>query len=144
MTAATTSRAAVEPGRSGYAWSAVGAVLAVVLVFDGLLSVVLEILYLPVYIGTTAFPIAALVAAIVNVALVRGMRVLVSRPAAMALPVLAWLFGFLICATTGPGGDILLVDKWTAPLLLACGVVPVGFYLFRQAFGRPRDSASAR
>ncbi|WP_231509148.1 hypothetical protein [Nocardia sp. NRRL WC-3656] len=138
MTAATTSRTAYVPGGSKYAWPMLGGVLAAVLVFDGLLSVVLEVLYLPLHIGATPFPIAALVAAVVNVLLVRGMGVVVSRPAAMGLPVIAWLFGFLICSTTGPGGDVLLTDSWTSPLLLACGIVPVGFYLFRRAFLRPK------
>ncbi|WP_227980150.1 hypothetical protein [Nocardia spumae] len=144
MTAATTSRPAEVPGGPRYAWSVVGGLLAAVLVFDGLLSVVLEVLYLPLYLGATPFPIAALVAAVVNVLLIMGMRVVVSRPAAMSLPVMAWLFGFLICSTTGPGGDVLLTDSWTSPLLLACGIVPVGLYLFWQSFLRPKDSAPAR
>lgn len=144
MTAAMSSRAEVEPGLPRIAWSVLGGLLAAVLVFNGLLSLVLEVLYLPLYIGATPFPIAALVAAVVNIALVRGMREVVSRPAAMALPVLAWLFGFLICSTTGPGGDVLLTDSWTAPLLLACGVVPAGLYLFRQVFSGTKAAAAPR
>lgn len=141
MTSAVPNRTASLPGGSRYAWPVLGGLLAAVLVFDGLLAVILEVLYLPLHIGATAFPIAALVAAVVNVLLVMGMRVVAARPAAMALPVMAWLFGFLICSTTGPGGDVLLTDSWTSPLLLACGIVPVGLYLFRESFLRPKGPA---
>ncbi|MQY28560.1 hypothetical protein [Nocardia aurantia] len=120
------------------AWALLGALLAGVLVFDGLLTLVLEVLFLPSYLGGTPFPISALVAAFVNVLLVRGMATVATRPAALSLPLVAWLLGFLVCSTTGPGGDILLVDSWTAPLLLACGLVPAGFVLFRRTFLRPR------
>jgi hypothetical protein len=105
-------------------------------VFDGLLSLVLEVLYLPTYLGATPFPIAAAVAAVVNVLLVWGMRVVTARPAGLALPVLAWLLGFLICSATGPGGSVLLTDTWPTPLLLACGLIPVGIVLFRATFLR--------
>lgn len=134
MTAATTSRVTEVPGRPRIAWPLVGGLLAAALVFDGFVSALLEVLYLPLYLGATPFPIVVLVAVVVNIALVLGMRVVVARPAAAALPILAWLLGFLICSTAGPGGDVLLTDRWTSPLLLACGVVPVGFYLFRISF----------
>ncbi|WP_024800001.1 hypothetical protein [Nocardia sp. BMG51109] len=134
MTATSVGRANAVTGAQQPGWAALGGVLAGVLVFDGALSLALEVLYLPAYIGGTAFPVSALFAVVVNVLLVAGMSVVVTRPAAMALPLLAWLLGFLVCSTTGPGGDVLLTDNWTTPLLLACGLVPSGFYLFRRAF----------
>ncbi|MCM6775888.1 hypothetical protein NDR87_17395 [Nocardia sp. CDC159] len=134
MTAASIDRLEPAAETRGPAWSVLGAVLAVVLVLDGLLSLALEVLYLPTYIGATPFPIAAAVAAVGNVALIAGMGAVVDRPAAMSLPLIAWLFGFLICSTAGPGGDVLLTDDWASPLLLACGLIPAGFYLFRKAF----------
>ncbi|MBF6174466.1 hypothetical protein IU476_23640 [Nocardia blacklockiae] len=127
------------PGAQAPGWAPLGGVLAGVLVFDGVLSLALEVLYLPSYLGGTPFPISVLAAAVVNVLLVMGMGVVVARPAAMALPLLAWLLGFLICSASGPGGDVLLTDSWTSPLLLGCGLIPAGFYLFRRAFLRPRD-----
>jgi hypothetical protein len=136
VTATSIGRVDAEPGVLGAVRSLLGGVLAAVLVFDGLLSLVLEVLYLPLYLGTTPFPITAAVAAVVNVVLVRAMGVVVTRPAAMSLPLLAWLLGFLICASAGPGGDVLLTDNWPTPLLLASGAVPAGFYLFRRAFIR--------
>ncbi|MCX4096065.1 hypothetical protein [Nocardia sp. alder85J] len=131
-----------RPAGSARAYALLGGLLAGLLVFNGLLTLVLEVLFLPAYIGGTPFPITALVAAVVNILLVRAMATVVSRPAALSLPVVAWLLGFLICSTTGPGGDILLVDNWTAPLLLACGLVPAGFVLFRRTFLRPRAAVA--
>ncbi|MBF6327345.1 hypothetical protein IU452_02305 [Nocardia transvalensis] len=118
----------------GRGWSVLGGALAALLVFDAVLSLALEVLYLPTYVGGTPVPISAAAAAVGNVLLVAGMGVVVSRPAAMALPLIAWLLGFLICSTAGPGGDVLLTDDWSSPLLLACGLIPAGFYLFRRAF----------
>ncbi|MFI5777939.1 hypothetical protein [Nocardia sp. NPDC051570] len=130
MTAASIDRVRGADQARGPAWSVLGAVL----VLDGLLSLALEVLYLPTYVGSTPVPISAGVAAVVNVALIAGMGVVVTRPAALSLPLVAWLLGFLICSTAGPGGDVMLTDDWTSPLLLACGLVPAGFYLFRRAF----------
>lgn len=116
-------------------WPMAG-LLAAVLVFDGLLTLVLEVLFLPIYVGGHPFPITAVIAAVVNVLLVRAMGLVVTRPAAMGLPLIAWLFGYLVCASPGPGGDIMLVADWTAALLLALGLAPAAFYLFRRAFHR--------
>ncbi|MFF0491604.1 hypothetical protein ACWDSJ_20250 [Nocardia sp. NPDC003482] len=132
MTAAAVGRAGVAA--RGPVWGVVGALVAGVLVVDGVLSLALEVLYLPMYVGATPVPVTAAVAAVVNVLLVAGMGVVASRPAALGLPLIAWLLGYLICSTAGPGGDVLLPADWTALLLLACGLIPAGFYLFRRAF----------
>lgn len=113
-----------------------GGLLAAVLVFDGLLTLVLEVLFLPLYVGRHPFPITAVIAAVVNVLLVRAMGLVVTRPAAMGLPLIAWLFGYLVCASPGPGGDIMLAADWTAALLLALGLAPAAVYLFRRRFHR--------
>lgn len=137
MTAPSIDRAGAEADIKPPGWALVGALLAGVLTFNGLLSFAVEALYLPAYLGSTPFPISAAFAAIGNVLLVLGMGTVVSRPAAMGLPVIAWLIGFVICLSTGPGGDVILTDTWTTPLLLACGVVPAGWVLFRRAFVLP-------
>ncbi|MGY2063753.1 hypothetical protein ACW9HQ_53395, partial [Nocardia gipuzkoensis] len=98
MTAAIDRMPAAAAGR-GFGWSVLGAVLAAVLVFDGLLTLALEVLFLPLYIGGTPFPITAAVAAVVNIALIAAMGVVVDRPAALSLPLVAWLLGFLFCST---------------------------------------------
>ncbi|WP_231951248.1 hypothetical protein [Nocardia terpenica] len=135
MTAAVDRRDAAGVTRG---FSPLGGLLAGLLVFDGLVTVVLEALFLPLYAGSTPLPLTALVAAVVNVLLVLGMGTVVSRPMFMALPLLAWMLGFLLCSSGGPGGDIVLEDSWPTLALLACGLIPAGFVLFRRAFPAPQ------
>lgn len=141
MTAPAIGRAnsPVEDQRPGFVLA--GVALVVLLVFNGLLTFTVEVLYLPTYIGATPFPISAAFAAVINLVLVLGMGTVVSRPATMSLPVLAWLLGFVVCLTTGPGGDVILTDSWTTPLFLACGIVPAGWYLFWRGFVLPARNA---
>ncbi|WP_084496958.1 hypothetical protein [Nocardia amamiensis] len=124
------------PAASGATRLAVGRVLAqvilAVLVLDALLTLSIEVLYLPTYLGSTAFPIAAALAGAVNVLLVAGVRSVTQRTSAMALPLAAWAFGFLICASVGPGGDILLASDGRTALLLFCGLLPPLAYIYFQ------------
>ncbi|MEV6324856.1 hypothetical protein AB0M45_27280 [Nocardia sp. NPDC051787] len=124
------------PAASGAARFAVGRVLAqvifVLLVLDALLTLSVEVLYLPTYLGSTALPIAAVLAGVVNVLLVAGVRSVTQRASAMALPLAAWALGFLVCASLGPGGDILLVTDWRTALLLFCGLLPPLAYIYFQ------------
>ncbi|MFG1791680.1 hypothetical protein [Nocardia sp. NPDC049149] len=107
-----------------------GTVILVVLVLDAFITLALEVLYLPTYVGSTSVPIAGVLAGVVNVLLVMGVRSVSQRVAAMFLPLAAWTFGFLVCATTGPGGDIMLASDWRTLLLLFCGLVPPLVYLY--------------
>ncbi|MGW4772723.1 hypothetical protein ACWEO2_32395 [Nocardia sp. NPDC004278] len=107
-----------------------GAVIIGVLVLDALVTLALEVLYLPTYIHTVAFPLSAVLAGVVNIALVMGVRSVTHRIGAALLPLGAWTFGFLICSFTGPGGDIMLGTDWRTLLLLICGLVPPLLYLY--------------
>ncbi|MFI9410875.1 hypothetical protein [Nocardia gamkensis] len=111
----------------------VGSVILLLLVLNALLTLALEALYLPTYLGSVAFPASAVVAGVVNVALVAGARSVTRRPAVLGLPVVAWAFGFLVCASAGPGGDILLGSDWRTALLLFGGLLPPLGYLYVQA-----------
>lgn len=141
MTAPAIGRAGslMQEQRPGFVLA--GFALVLLLVFNGLLTFAVEVLYLPTYIGSTPFPISAAFAAVINLVLVLGMGTVVSRPATMSLPVLAWLIGFVVCLNTGPGGDVILTDNWTTPLFLACGVIPAGWYLFWRGFILPARHA---
>ncbi len=101
-----------------------------VLVLDAVITLALEVLYLPFYFGSTAFPLSGVLAGAVNVALVLGARAVSPRTAAMFLPLAAWTFGFLLCASTGPGGDIMLASDWRTVLLLFCGLVPPLVFIY--------------
>lgn len=94
------------------------------LVFDGLLSLLLGVLYLPTYLGTVPFPISAFISGAVNVALVFGARTVTDRIGLQSLPLVAWICGFLVCATAGPGGDVLLTQSWETLLFLVVGAGP--------------------
>ncbi|UGT65450.1 hypothetical protein LTT66_19015 [Nocardia gipuzkoensis] len=110
-----------------------GQVIIVLLIFDALLTLALEVLYLPTYLGSLAFPVSVVAAGVVNVLLVAGVRTVTRRPAVMGLPVVAWAFGFLVCASRGPGGDILLGSDWRTALLLFGGLLPPLGYIYIQA-----------
>ncbi|WP_084655013.1 hypothetical protein [Nocardia altamirensis] len=107
-----------------------GTVILVVLVLDAFITLALEVMYLPTYVGSISVPLAGVLAGVVNVLLVMGVRSVSQRVAAMFLPLAAWTFGFLVCATTGPGGDIMLASDWRTLLLLFCGLVPPLVYLY--------------
>ncbi|WP_330228655.1 hypothetical protein OHA40_21335 [Nocardia sp. NBC_00508] len=124
--AVATSAARLAIGR------ALAPVILVLLVLDALLTLSLEVLYLPTYLGTIAFPVAAVLAGVVNVLLVAGARSVTQRTAAVGLPLAAWAFGFLICASLGPGGDVLLGSDARTALLLFCGLLPPLAYIYFQ------------
>jgi len=110
-----------------------GPVIIGVLVLDALITLALEVLYLPIYIGTVAFPLSAVLAGVVNVLLVMGVHSVTHRIGAALLPLAAWTLGFLACSVTGPGGDIMLGSDWRTLLLLFCGLVPPLLYLYFRA-----------
>ncbi|MFC4125561.1 hypothetical protein [Nocardia rhizosphaerae] len=110
----------------------VTSLIVLLLLVDALITLVFEVMFLPLYLGALALPVSALLAAPINVALVRGMATVTDRLAFMFAPIVVWVFGFLVCATRGPGGDVLLGGDGRTLLLLACGVLaPAGYLYFR-------------
>ncbi|WP_336085759.1 hypothetical protein [Nocardia sp. SSK8] len=107
--------------------------VVVLLLFNALLTLVVEVLFLPLYIGSVPMPISALLAAPINVALVYGMESVTGRLGFAFAPIVVWVFGFLVCASRGPGGDILLGSDGRTLLLLACGVIPPVAYLYYRS-----------
>ncbi|MEV5833824.1 hypothetical protein [Nocardia sp. NPDC052112] len=107
-----------------------GPVIISILVLDALITLALEVLYLPAYIDTVAFPLSAVLAGVVNILLVMGVRSISHRVSVMILPLVAWTLGFLTCSVSGPGGDILLGSDWRTLLLLLCGLVPPLLYIY--------------
>ncbi|MDV7245732.1 MULTISPECIES: hypothetical protein [Rhodococcus] len=110
------------------------------LVFDGLLCAVLAVLFLPLYLGATPFPVSILVAGAVNVALVIAARSATGRVGAAALPLVGWIVGFLLCMLGGPGGDVLLLASvWTLLLFLGA-LIPPAAYLWKVGSPLPPTS----
>lgn len=147
----------VRPGRN-----VLGAVIAGLLVVDGLVTILLEALFLPIYAGQAhvhetaqvqamaapwastpmtegaiALPFTALVAAVVNVLLVAGMSVVSDRISVLALPLFAWILGFFVCAGAVPGLGGLLVGDWPTLALMFGGLIPPGLYLYWRATAGP-------
>ncbi|MFC7448559.1 hypothetical protein [Rhodococcus daqingensis] len=125
----------VPPGRG-----ALDSMILGLLIFDGALTAVLAVLFLPTYLGSVAFPISALVAGAVNVLLVLGARTVTDRVSRAALPLVGWFLGFVLCMVGGPGGDSLLLASPLTLLLLGFAVVPAGLLLLKLA----SDEAVAR
>lgn len=118
---------------SRYLTAALGVLIIVVLMFDAVLTLAIEVLYLPLYIGAVPIPVSALLAGVINVALVRAARVVSPSPAVLFLPLAAWTLGFLVAASTGPGGDVPLTSDIRTLLLFLFGLVPPLIYLYVQA-----------
>ncbi|WP_062973278.1 hypothetical protein [Nocardia flavorosea] len=127
----------------GWATAAVngipGPLIIAVLVIDAVIALVLEVLYLPLYIGTVPVPITAILAGPVNLALVWAVATVSTRLSILFLPVGAWLAAFLIAASRGPGGDYpLRSDLPTLLLFLSGAVVPL-VYMYVAA-NRPEPA----
>ncbi|MEC3916726.1 hypothetical protein [Nocardia sp. CDC160] len=155
MTAAVGAHArevAIEPSPARTAFNAV---IVGLLLIDTVITLGLEVLFLPIYAGhahlpevspvmaagslasgTTsgaiALPFTALAAAVINVLLVMGMGVVTQRIPVMASPLLLWAVGFLVCAGFSPWSALLMGD-WPTMLLLICGLLPAGMYLYYRA-----------
>lgn len=108
-------------------------VLLAVLMFDGFLCAVLSVLFLPLYVGGTPFPIVILIAAVANLMLVRTARSVTGRGGTGFLPLAAWLFGFAVCLIGGPGGDIVLLQSVWTLLLVIGALVPSAVFLWKIA-----------
>jgi hypothetical protein len=105
--------------------------LLALLVFDGFLTALLAVLFLPAHLGSVAMPVSALVAGVVNVLLVWGARSVSGTVGRASWPLVAWFVGFLVCMVGGPGGDGLLPADWRTLLLLAAGLLPPIVLLFK-------------
>ncbi|BDU08325.1 hypothetical protein [Nocardia cyriacigeorgica] len=114
-------------------YAALGALIMLALVVDAVITLILEVLYLPLYLGSVAFPIAAPIAGVVNVLLVLGARSVSPRPAVMLLPIVAWTLAFLAAASSGPGGDVPLGSDARTLLLMLFGLTPPLIYVYMQA-----------
>jgi hypothetical protein len=79
-----------------------------------LLAAVIEVVLVPVRIGTAVIPVAVLLAALSNVALPLMTRRIVDNALVSALPVGAWLVATVLLAGSRPEGDVLIPG--TAPL----------------------------
>ncbi|RRO15561.1 hypothetical protein EIL87_16150 [Saccharopolyspora rhizosphaerae] len=100
------------------------------LLLNTVLLAILELLYLPLYIGSVQFPISAAVAAVTTPLLVaEAGRISRSRRVAGA-PLVLWFAVVLVFGVFGPGGDVVLLGSdWRTLLLIGGGALPSAMML---------------
>lgn len=106
------------------------------LAIDGVLCAVAAAFFLPLRLGTMPFPISALIAGLVNAALVWAGLQWTSSPRWGAVALWAWLLTILLMTLGGPGDDIIFggagVMEFAALLLIALGTLPPAAVLWRH------------
>ena len=107
---------------------------------------VLELLYLPAYVGRWPAPVSVLVAGLTTPWLVHVAALVSRRPLVAGAPLVVWLVTVFVVGTMGPGGDVLLPvnprSLWRSLLLLIAGVIPAALVLGR-ALNPPPPSSPA-
>lgn len=115
---------------------AIRMVVLVLLTIDGVISAVTGALLLPIYLGNVPFPVSALIAGLVNAALVWATGYWTESKRLAALPLWAWLVTVAAMTLGGPGGDIVFggpgVMAYSALLFLILGAGPAGWLLWRR------------
>jgi hypothetical protein len=90
---------------------------------------------MPLYIGVIPFPISAVIAGAVNVALVWAATRWTTNTVAAGIPLWTWLATVTVMIFGGPGGDAVFSGSgWRAfypILLIAVGAGPAAGYLVR-------------
>ncbi|NYH80110.1 hypothetical protein FHR84_003459 [Actinopolyspora biskrensis] len=112
-----------------------------VLLFDAVLLALLELLFLPAYIGSVQFPVTVALAVFTNPLLVAVAGRFSSNGLVTAAPLLVWFATVVVFGTMGPGGDMLLpAEDWRSYLLIGGGTLPAAAMLgiVRGKQPRPR------
>jgi hypothetical protein len=103
----------------------------VVLILDAVALAVIELLYLPLRVGTVPFPITILLAAVSTPWLVRSAAELGGPRMVAAVPLVVWVLVIGVLGVGGPGGDVLLGSNWRSLLLVCGGIFPAALMLGR-------------
>ncbi|WP_396893112.1 hypothetical protein [[Mycobacterium] wendilense] len=116
--------------------SAVRPVVLGLLAVDGVICALAAVLFLPSYIGAVPFPISAIFAGAVNLALVWAAAQWVTETRLAALPLWAWLVTVAVLTFGGPGGDVFFggsgVRAFYPILLILVGAGPATWFLLRH------------
>nr|WP_234810108.1 hypothetical protein [Mycolicibacterium moriokaense] len=111
-------------------------IVLTLLAIDGVLCAIMASLFLPIRIGTWPFPISALIAGLVNAALVWAALHWTSSPRVAALPLWTWLLTVAGLTLGGPGDDIVFGGSgllaYGVVLLLVLGTLPPAVVLWRH------------
>ncbi|MGI8310203.1 hypothetical protein [Saccharopolyspora hattusasensis] len=99
------------------------------LLLDAVLLALIELLFLPSYIGSVQFPITAALAVVTTPLLVAEAARLLPRRRVAGAPLLVWFATVFVFGVLGPGGDIVLLNDWRALLLIGGGALPSALML---------------
>jgi hypothetical protein len=123
-------------------------VVLTLLAVDGVLSAVAAALLLPAYIGSTPFPISALISGLVNGALVWAALHWTKSTRVATLPLWTWLLTVAAMSLGGPGDDRILdgrgVMAYGVLLLITLGAVPPAWVLWQHRRRRSRPHVGAK
>ncbi|BBY82414.1 hypothetical protein H7I53_13045 [Mycolicibacterium pulveris] len=111
-------------------------VVLTLLALDGVLCAIAAAFFLPMRIGSIPFPVSAVIAGVVNAALVWAALPWTSSPRVAALPLWTWLGTIAVMTLGGPGDDIIFggagVMAYAVLLLLVLGALPPALVLRRH------------
>jgi hypothetical protein len=106
------------------------------LAVDGVLCAIAAAFFLPIRIGSVPFPISALIAGLMNAALVWAALEWTPSPRLAALPLWTWLVTVAVMLLGGPGEDIVFggsgILEYAALLLIVLGTLPPTALLWRR------------
>lgn len=99
------------------------------LLLNAVLLALIELLFLPSYIGSVQFPVTAALAAVTTPLLVAEAARISPRRRIAGAPLLVWFATVFVFGLFGPGGDIVLLNDWRALLLIGGGALPSAMML---------------
>lgn len=128
--------------------SATRVVVLVLLAVDGVLCAVAAALLLPYRLGGVPMPVSALIAGVINLALVWAASYWTTSNRIAALPLWTWLATIAGLTFGGPGSDIIFggtgVLAYSSVLILLFGASPAAFWLWVRSQRRIVDAAPRR
>jgi hypothetical protein len=102
------------------------------LAFDGVLSAVAGVLFLPMFIGAVPLPISALISGLLNAGLVWAALQWTANTRLAALPLWAFLATVLLLTFGGPGSDMMFDGLAGAVVMVLFGAAPPALVLWRR------------
>ncbi|MEU5846495.1 hypothetical protein [Saccharopolyspora shandongensis] len=99
------------------------------LLLNAVLLALVELLFLPSYIGSVQFPVTAALAVVTTPLLVAEASRISPRRRVAGAPLLVWFATVFVFGVFGPGGDIVLLNDWRALLLIGGGALPSAMML---------------
>jgi hypothetical protein len=122
---------------------AVAVAAVVVFCLVGVLSAIVEVLLIPLHVGSAIFPITVLIAVVLNAALPWLVARTVDWRAAIALPIVVWVIAVIVLGFANTGHGSVLVpgygaDEYVGLALFFVGAL-VGFVSVVRERGPARE-----